>query len=77
MKRSLVVAAAVFGVALLSAVSPAHADGPTPNQKNCAGVATSELAGPGFGTIVQYFAQLQLVDNFGLAACGEPPRRNR
>ena len=76
MSHKRVVVAIVFGMVLLGGTPPALATSPTPNQKNCAGVVTSDLASPGFGALVSSFAQLQLVDNFGLAACGEPPRRN-
>ena len=51
-------------------------DAPTPNANNCAGVVVSSLAGPGFGTQVATLAQLQVVDNLGLASCGGTPRQN-
>jgi hypothetical protein len=50
---------------------------PTPGPShNCAGAVTSSLAGPGFGQLVAGFAHLQLVDNFGLANCGNTSGNN-
>jgi hypothetical protein len=43
---------------------------------NCAGATVSGGAGPGFGQVVAGAAHAQLVDNFGLANCGRPPRQN-
>ena len=51
-------------------------DGPTRNGNNCAGIMVSGLAGPGFGALAAASAHQQLVDNFGLASCGDNPRRN-
>jgi hypothetical protein len=51
-------------------------DVPAPNANNCAGVVVSSLAGPGLGTQVAALAQLQGVDNLGLASCGDTPRQN-
>jgi hypothetical protein len=64
-----------FGAASLALVlaPPAGAEG---EDHNCAGAFVSSLAGPGFGGAVSSAAHLQLVDNFGLANCGLPPRNN-
>lgn len=68
---SLATAALILGV-----LAPAASAAPPPNDHNCAGVLVSGLAGPGFGGFVSSFAQQQLVDNFGFANCGQPPRSN-
>jgi hypothetical protein len=61
---------------VLSATGTAAADPPTFNGHNCAGAIVSELAGPGFGEAVAGAAHEQVVDNFGFANCGQPPRQN-
>ena len=62
---------------LISLTSTVFAqDGPALNENNCAGAITSSLAAPGFGHLVASFAHAQLVDNFGLASCGDNPRNN-
>jgi hypothetical protein len=66
-KISLLIAAAVM--ATMTVAAPALAQGES-EANNCAGKTTSSLAGPGFGTVVAFFAQQQAVDNFGLASCG-------
>lgn len=69
-------AVAILTIAALGAAAGGAAAGPTPNGHNCAGVAVSQLAGPGFGSFVSGFAHQQAVNNFGLANCGAPPRNN-
>lgn len=50
------------------------------NDHNCAGSTTTifvgALGGAGFGDAVSDAGQAQLVDNFGSANCGAPPRQN-
>lgn len=46
------------------------------NGHNCAGVVVSGSAGPGFGQVVSAAAHAQLVDNVGLADCGQTNRNN-
>lgn len=60
---------ATWGVASADPASP-------PNGHNCAGVIVSQSAGPGFGHVVSDAAHQQLVDNFGLADCGQTNRKN-
>ena len=69
-------AIAIVTIAALGAAAGAASAGPTPNGHNCAGAAVNQLAGPGFGSFVSGSAHQQLVDNFGLANCGAPPRNN-
>lgn len=73
--RSLMLAVFAGGIVAATA-GTSSASPPAPNGHNCAGSVVSTSAGPGFGTAVSTAAQLQLVDNFGLANCGQPPRRN-
>jgi hypothetical protein len=75
MKKGLLVLA-VCASMLAVGSGTATADPSAINGSNCAGVAVSGLAAPGFGQFVSGFAQAGLVDNFGLADCGQPPRRN-
>jgi hypothetical protein len=70
------VAVAILALAALGAAAGAAMAVPSPNGHNCAGVAVSQLAGPGFGQFVSTFAHAQAVDSFGLANCGRPPRHN-
>lgn len=46
------------------------------DEHNCAGEVVSSLAGAGFGQLVSTLAQAQLVDNLGLADCGQEHRNN-
>lgn len=75
MRKRLMTGLLAGAVATLLVVGPAAAD-PQPNGHNCAGFVVSGAAAPGFGTGVAAAAQLQGVDNFGLANCGAPPRQN-
>ena len=59
---------------VLAMAGPAWA-GPA-DDHSCAGTTVSSLAGPGFGGGVSTAAQGQLVDNFGLADCGQTNRNN-
>ena len=70
--------ATVLGLAAVSVVAtmPSALAAPSPNDNNCAGTVVSSLAGPGFGPFVASSAQAQAVDNFGLASCGQLPRKN-
>jgi len=70
-RRSMV--GALIAAAVVLAPTRAGAQG---EEHNCAGAVTSSLAGPGFGAAVSFFAQLQAVDNFGLANCGETEGQN-
>jgi hypothetical protein len=63
------------GLLLVSGATVASA-APAPNEHNCAGVVVSQLAGPDFGPAVSTAAQEQVVDNFGLADCGQTNRGN-
>jgi hypothetical protein len=72
--RKVILTVVVVAAAVTAA--PAGADGPPPNDHNCAGVLVSGVAGPVFGQIVSTAAHFQAVDNFGLANCGQPPRNN-
>jgi hypothetical protein len=47
-----------------------------PNEHNCAGAVVSQAASPAFGPVVAAAAQAQLVDNVGLADCGQTNRNN-
>jgi hypothetical protein len=69
-------AVAILTIAAFGAATVGAAAGPTPNDHNCAGAVVSQLAGPGFGSLVSSAAHQQLVDNFGFANCGAPPRNN-
>ena len=70
-------AVAILTIAALGAATGGAAAGPAADEPhNCAGAMVSQLAGPGFGSVVSSAAHLQLVDNFGLANCGAPPRNN-
>jgi len=67
----------VIGVLVMFTTHGAFAQpAPEDSGHNCAGVVVSSLAGPGFGAQVAQLAQLQAVDNLGLADCGENPRQN-
>lgn len=74
MIRSIALAALVSGLCL-AAPAVASAD-PPPGGHDCAGLVVSSLAGPGFGAAVSAAAHDQLVDNFGLADCGQTNRNN-
>jgi len=63
-------------VLLIGLTATVEADVPANNGHNCAGYGVSQLAGPDFGQFVSYYAKLQLVDNFGLANCGQNNRKN-
>ncbi len=73
MKRPVAVAVAALAFAV--APGPALADAAF-NDHDCAGAVVSSAAAPGFGEGVAGAAQLQLVDNFGLADCGQTNRNN-
>ena len=72
MKRLFVLT--VVAALLLVPVQSALAEGPTPNGHNCAGVTVKgnnqNWPGP-MGPIVAEYAHLQLIDNLGLANCGD------
>jgi hypothetical protein len=72
MRRALVVVGCA-GLLLGSGVGVASA-APTPNGHDCAGVVVSGMAGPGFGQAVSTAARQQLVDDLGLANCGQTGR---
>ena len=74
MKRVWVVVGCA-GLLVVSAPTVAAA-APDPNEHNCAGVVVSGAADPGFGPAVSSAAQQQLVDNLGLADCGQTNRNN-
>lgn len=76
MKRILLPLFVMSLLSLLIVTTAFAQEGPAPNNNNCAGVVVSSLAGPGFGGQVAAAAHLQLVDNFGLASCGDNPRQN-
>lgn len=63
-------------VTLLAGPAGAARADATINGHNCAGAIVSSVAGPGFGAGVSAAAHAQLVDNFGFANCGAPPRQN-
>ena len=68
--RKVIVTLAVAFAAMAGGASQALADG---GDHNCAGTASSGAAqalGAVFGDIVSDFAQLGVVDNLGLANCG-------
>ena len=75
MRRTLFAALAAGG-ALPATAGPALAAGPAPDANDDAGVIVSSAAGPGFGRGVSAAAQRRIVGNFGLAGCGDHPRRN-
>jgi hypothetical protein len=74
LRRTLIAAATIASAAALSTTA-ATADPPR-NGHNCAGLVVSDSAGPGFGLAVSAAAHQQLVDNFGLANCGQDNRNN-
>ncbi|MCC7360321.1 MAG: hypothetical protein IT317_12630 [Anaerolineales bacterium] len=64
---------------LLGTARLALAEGPTPNGHNCAGVVvkSNNLDWPGpMGPLVAEYAHLQLIDNLGLANCGNANGQN-
>ena len=67
----LLTAGALMG---LTAV-PASADVAI-NGHNCAGAVVSSLTPPGIGPLVSQLAQAGVVDNLGLADCGQTNRNN-
>jgi hypothetical protein len=70
-------AVAILTIAALGAAAGGAAAGtPSDDPHNCAGAMVSQLAEPGFGSVVSGAAHQQLVDNFGFANCGETPRKN-
>ena len=69
-------AVTILAIAALGGAAGAAAAGPSQNGHNCAGVVVSGLAGPGFGSDVATAAHGQVVDNFGLADCGQDNRNN-
>ncbi len=71
----LITSVALAGATLVATAPSALAD-PEPNDHNCSGTVVSSLAAPEFGPLVVSGAQAQLIDNFGLANCGQPPRSN-
>lgn len=75
MIRTLGAVVAAVAASWMIAPLAASAD-PVANQHDCAGVVVSALAGPGFGSTVSAAAQEQLVDNLGLADCGQTNRNN-
>jgi hypothetical protein len=75
--RRLLVVATTAGAAAVLSAGPAVAAGDSADH-DCAGsfvrVAATEI--PRVGQVVADSAHLQVVDNTGLANCGQPPRRN-
>jgi hypothetical protein len=74
--RKLLLGAAVGTLLVIGALPAGAAEG---DDHNCAGAGSSSAAqalGGAFGSVVASFADQQLVDNFGLANCGAPPRSN-
>lgn len=71
----VVVTAGCVGLLWVSGVGTASA-APAGTGHNCAGVVVSQAAGPGFGSTVSGAADQQLVDNLGLANCGQANRNN-
>jgi len=71
MKRFCVLT--IIAALMLVPVQTALAEGPIPNGHNCAGVIVKgnnqNWPGP-MGPIVSEYALLQLIDNLGLANCG-------
>jgi hypothetical protein len=74
-RKVIVVAAAVAASFIIAPAASASAD-PAVNGHDCAGLVVSSLAGPGFGAVVSAAAHDQLVDNLGLADCGQTNRNN-
>ena len=74
--QRLIVALFILSILFVSVAGSALAQDTPGDTHNCAGVVTSSLAEPGFGQIVASFADLQLVDNFGLANCGDTSGNN-
>lgn len=64
----------IAGLSAATATSASAA--PPPNGHDCAGDVVSSSAGPGFGAAVSDAAHAGLVDNFGLADCGQTNRNN-
>ena len=63
------------GLLLGSGIGVAAA-APVLDEHNCAGSVVSQAASPEFGPVVAAAAEEQLVDNFGLADCGQINRNN-
>ena len=71
MRRISFAAAITFGVCLAAPTTTLA--NPPPNEHNCAGVADSMLAGPGFGGVVSGVAQQSpaaIAIDFDFANCG-------
>ena len=74
--KRLIVSSVVAGCLVGISAQSASADPAVPNGDNCAGVFVSGAAAPGFGAQVSTTAHAQLVDNFGLANCGQTSGQN-
>ena len=68
----LLTAGALMGLTATSA----SADPGAINGHDCAGAIVSSLTPPGIGPLVSQLAHAQLVDNIGLADCGQTNRNN-
>jgi hypothetical protein len=85
-RRSAACALTVLALTFTSGFGPGQAVAwaqstqlPPANEHNCAGDATSftaQLFGRILGVLISATAQLGLVDNVGLASCGDNPRQN-
>jgi hypothetical protein len=66
----------VMLVGLSGATIGSASAAPRMSEHDCAGDAVSSAAGPGFGGLVSALAHLGLIDNIGLADCGQTHRNN-
>jgi hypothetical protein len=74
--RAVLAVVAMLFVTTTGAVVAQEQGADPGDDHNCAGEAVSSLAGAGFGQLVSTLAQLQVVDNLGLADCGQEHRNN-
>ena len=76
MRKRLLAVLALTGALVSLPIGSASANPASINGHDCAGFVVSSLSGPGFGQAVSAAAHDQVVDNFGLADCGQTNRNN-
>ena len=71
-----ILALLITAFAFAASTGTASADPAAINGHNCAGAVVSSVAAPGLGAVVSALADAQVVDNIGLADCGQDNRNN-